>query len=260
MVRILIIAIVLFPVLKSNGQMLPYDSLKAAIEKEIQFIDSYNFSDVTEGDTDIESLVMSTSKKIVNLLSRNESSQLKTNPLHNLELATSYGDSLIRIYTFSLYSGGSRGSINYPIIQWKKPDGSFGAYNLSKKINSHFYEIIKLKSKYKNLFLVFGVERGNISHIYYTVFIMQFNKDYLILDYPALFGFSNITYVNSDLSFDERDQILKIELHDSFDIELPRDMGITQDEENKIYERIKQSFKDEWVSELRFDGIRFVRK
>lgn len=84
--------------LKTNGQKAAYDSLKMVLEKDLNFLHSYNFNDSTYENIDIEFEASRTAKNLVTLLSYNESKELKNNPLNNFRLTASYNDSLIRIF------------------------------------------------------------------------------------------------------------------------------------------------------------------
>ena len=140
-----------------------------------------------ENDTDIDSLINSTGSKLIEILKKQEIE----NP-DNLGIdCISSEDSIITIYTFSYNSGGTRGTINNPVIQWKKSDGSFGAYELFRGVEVSISDIYKLPSDDKDLYLLIGSEKG--SSIVYDAYaiVIQIKNDYLILDYPAFLNKSS---------------------------------------------------------------------
>lgn len=231
-------------------------------DKLNNFVNSINqLSEWTyENDADIDNLVFSTGNKLIEILK----SQKIENP-DNLGIdCISSKDSIISVYTFSYNSGGTRGTIHNPVIQWKKKDGSLGAYELypaNKKkfrgVEFSISEIYKLPSNNKKLYLLIGSEKG--SSIMYNAYaiVIQIKNNYLILDYPAFLNKSSGLKFNDYLEetiydiacidFDENKKELiiedlgkkdKVSLFDGSEIDVKKEKTL-----KLIYDENKSVFK-----------------
>jgi len=147
---------------------------------------------------DIDSLAKEVGHSLVQKLEKGPMANLDS--ISNLSVVASL-DSQVFIYTFAYESWGTRGTIHLPIVQWVKPDGSYGAYELfpqAKKrgftgIETHFQAIHKLPAEDQTLYLLVGKEEVDREYYLGHAMVIQVKGPYLILDYPA---------------FQERDPIL----------------------------------------------------
>lgn len=169
-------------------------------------------------------------------------------------------DGKIRLYTYSFHSGGTRGEVHLPIIQWKKSDGSWGAYELPYEM--HFYSIDKLKSE-RTLYLLSGMEKGSSRLFVAMDLVIRIKNDYLILDYPAFFNESSSLVFFDDTSsgdgsciacmeFDPKTQNISIQHLGEDD-----QVGIREKNSASFVAKIKQGTKS---CVFQFDGERFVKK
>lgn len=214
---------------------------------------------------DVDSLVKEIGKYAVTQLERQEVAVNEDEfNLHKL----SSKDSLLHIYTFSYNSHGTRGFVDNPIIQWKKSDGTYGAYELfpaDKKgffgLETSFYESHKLPAKNKNLYLLIGTQKG--SGILYAgvALVVEIKNDYLILDYPAFYNqyptLSYFDYIESG----ESDCIACIEFSPESNTISIVNLG-TEDRVGPMrnpYDLINKIGAVEEVFYV-FDGVQFVEK
>ena len=138
---------------------------------------------------DIDSLVSATGEELVRQLKKGRI-DLRDGP-DNID-QTASPDSLIRVYTFSYYSGGTAGVIYNPVLQWHRKDGSFGAHALFPAADTTFFgleceftELYKLPSPTKNLYLLLGSSRGNTFLLVTYALVVELKNDALYLNYPA---------------------------------------------------------------------------
>lgn len=99
----------------------------------------------------------------------------------------------------------------YPIIQWRRADGSWAAQPLystegewpnehTQGAKADFYEIHKLSSPNQELYLLLGVNSGTQFPAYLPFLVIGFDDDELVLDYPA---------------FEERHPLLEATVYDN---------------------------------------------
>ncbi len=182
-------------------------------------------------DQDIDSLVSNTGKILANYLTFNRLQHVDS--LVNLDVISSK-DSIITVYTFSYHSGGTRGRVHNPVIQWIKRDATLGSYELfpaNKKgffgLEVSFYEIHKLPTLDKKLYLLLGNERGSSKLLTAQALVIEIKNDSIILDYPAFYGTSStlgfFDYISENqvciacLNFDATNNLLYIEEIDEED-------------------------------------------
>jgi len=182
-------------------------SLKKKIESNLLALSEYN-ENIDYSYLDFDSLSAVTGKNLV--------SYLKNKPIYFNDRFSNFKkivskDSTINLYTFSYSSHGTRGDVGHPVIQWKKKDNTYGAYELfhsNKKgfcgLEVNFSEIHKLPSKNRNLYLLMGAEKGSTNLYLGVALVIEIKNDYLILDYPAFFDSSStlgfFDHVNTNAS------------------------------------------------------------
>lgn len=169
-------------------------------------------------------------------------------------------DGKIRLYTYSFHSGGTRGEVDLPIIQWKKSDDSWGAYELPYEM--HFYSIDRLESE-RTLYLLSGMEKGSSRLFVAMSLVIRIKNDYLILDYPAFFNESSSLVFFDDISsgdgdciacmeFDPKTQSISVEKLGNED-----EVGIWEKDAASIVQKLDKGAK---ACSFRFDGEKFVKK
>lgn len=243
----------------SNAQKLKQTEL--AIKKNIEKIENYTYRETP--DLDIDGLCFRTAQKTVKLLNKTKLTKSKAKAI-GLEISANNEKSGIIIVNFSYSSGGTRGNISHPIIQWKNKNGKLFAYNLSSKINCNFTSIEPLKSKNRNLFLLFGMEKGDGACEQSMVYAIEIKDDFLILDNPVFVNRPYLNLCNTNFDFDQKKQIL----YGSTMFEgADNRMKSSVENEQGEYSKSKKDndallklleFGDRKDVELKFDGTKFV--
>ena len=169
----------------SCGQLSAQKNATAVLIDQLATLNNWNYED----DLDIDSLVHATGSNLVQLLEQEVLHELDS--LDNFS-SNSSPDDCLHWYTFFYHSGGTSGYISNTVFQWKKSDGTYGAYAIypahpkSKlSLEMSFYESYKLPAKNKNLYLLIGNQKGSSRLEIGTALVVQLKNDYLILDYPA---------------------------------------------------------------------------
>ncbi|MBG8552551.1 hypothetical protein [Hymenobacter guriensis] len=219
----------------------------AELKKNIAQINSQG----EEGDGDV--LIEQTAKRLATYLKSHELSAAEANKL-GLELSVDSKDATqFRIYTFDYHSGGTRGQVNRPVMQWKNQAGKLFAY--APAIECGFYEIHKLNSLGRTMYLLLGQEQGSSRDMHYIAHVVAVNGDYLLLDTPAFDQRASLTLCNVTLEFDARQQVLRLDVTDfDFDYFQPED---------EPYQLLKQwgfiNLTETRTLALKFNGQRFVK-
>jgi hypothetical protein len=192
----------------SFGQVLQKSLLFNQIEKGIKQSNEYNY--INNGNFDVDSICSITSNRLVKLLKTKRLSIKEEKKLGLEYIQKTEDSSNIRIYHFGYSSGGSRGFVTYPIIQWTNRKGKIFAYNLSNYLHCRFIGIKKLKSNDKNLYILLGGEKAFNSCVSKIAYVIRIKGDYLILDYPAFKNRAYLNLCNAAFSFDEKSQTLTL--------------------------------------------------
>ena len=193
--------ITLSPCYQSYGQ----DANLADISNDLNRLSTWSYSSNNTFGPD--SLMFLTGKRLLKFSKRKVIEELDS--LDNFDRLSSK-DSKINVYGYSYTSGGSGGPVSRSVIQWKKNDGSYGAYELfptDKKgyngMETHFYEIYNLPIEDKALYLLIGIKGKSGRFVQGNALVIQIKNDYLILDYPAFMGKASYLYYHDDLSSGE---------------------------------------------------------
>lgn len=207
MKTIFLLTLLLFLSIISVGQKNNYQKkLTGQIKKNISFARSFVYAE--NSDYNIDSLCKVTANKVVNLMAGNNYSSIYYQNL-GLKLSAECKDkTAIKIYNFGYDCGGTRRLITHPVIQWKNADGKIFAYNLSSKINCDFFEIHRLKSQSRNLYLLIGVEAGDSNCYQGIAYVIEIKGDYLIVDNPIFVNRPYLNLCNREFEFDAKTQVL----------------------------------------------------
>lgn len=212
MSRIIIIAFSLFTncavCLSQDTTQLNFNALKQQLKPRLIFLEKYDYW--SNQDFDIDNYAKKTAVSLTKLFKQKflDSNNLKD--FKNLSLSAKSNDSLqVHIYSFGYNSGGSRGWITHPIIQWRDKNGIHHAYNLSQSINCRFFQIHKLTTNKGNLYLLIGSEKGNSSTVQNIAYVIKIDERNVFSNYKAFINRSYINLPNSELTFDDKTQTLK---------------------------------------------------
>jgi hypothetical protein len=129
-----------------------------------------------------------------------------------LETPVAAGDGHFKVYTIGYASGGTRGTVHIPVLQWKSAAGHLGAYRLHEECD--FTEVHKLASPGRTLYLLLGQEEGDMNAMKSEALVVELKGNYLLL-YKAAFGnYAPLVLHNVELSFNDHQQVLKLDLAD----------------------------------------------
>ncbi len=122
------------------------------------------------------------------------------------------GDAHLRVYTIGYASGGTRGTVHIPVVQWKSATGQLGAYRLHEECD--FTEVHKLASPGRMLYLLLGQEEGDMNAMKSEARVVELKGNYLLLDEAAFGSYTPLVLSNVELSFENRPQVLTLDLAD----------------------------------------------
>lgn len=165
-----------------------------------------------------------------------------------LKKTATYKDNLA-IYSFSYSSGGTRGNITCPIIQWKY-HGGITAGNVSAFLNCSFEKVIVL-DKLKNLYLLIGHEKGDGSCNESIAYVISIDKNELNLQYKAFEDHSYLKICNGEFTYDEVKKTLNFKLKDKTNKE---NLSDKFDPESNIYNAISSEYYTNKKFSLTFNG------
>lgn len=241
----------------------------AGIKKNISFARKYEYSKYP--DYDIDSLCKVTANKVVKLMTGHNYSTDYYKKLGLILSAESVGSkdkNALKIYNFGFDCGGTRRIITHPIIQWKNKQGKTFAYNFSSKINCDFYEIHKLKSPSRDLYLLIGTEAGDASCYQGVVYVIEIKGNYLILNNPVFVNRPYLNFCNREYDFDPKTQVLTSMLqHET----TPYPLASAVDDQGEyskdklanaqLVELIGEGYNSKpSIFYLKFDGHKFVKE
>ncbi|MEO5911333.1 MAG: hypothetical protein ABIP95_10620 [Pelobium sp.] len=236
------------------------------IKKNISFAKDYTYRE--QPDYDIDGLCLITGKKTASLMTGNNFSTVYYEKLGLSLSAESNDKQAIKIFNFSYPSGGTRGNVTHPIIQWKNASGKTFAYNFSTKINCEFYDIYPLKSTGRNLYLLIGAETGDGNCYQGIAYVIEIKSDYLLTDNAIFANRPYLNLCNREYDFDVKTQVLTSLLQDESSRN-PLDYALYNQEkysENKeaneeLAKLIQDGFNDENTTfNLKFNGNQFVKE
>lgn len=183
------------------------NALKLQVKTRLTFLEKYNYW--TNQDFDVDKYSEETSVLLTNLFKQKHIDSNSFKDFNNLSLSAKTNESLqVHIYNFGFNSGGSRGWITHPVIQWRDRNGVHYAYNLSMNINCRFNQIHKLTATTGSLYLLIGSEKGNSSTIQNIAYVIKIDENNIFSNYKAFINRSYINVPNSELSFNDKTQTL----------------------------------------------------
>ncbi|MFD1872532.1 hypothetical protein [Hymenobacter bucti] len=153
----------------------------------------------------------------------------------------------LKVFTYSCSSGGTRGTINQPVLQWQNAAGQRFAYACHEECD--FGKIYKLASPGRTLYLLLGQETGDTRCLTSQAYVVELRGNYLLLA-PA-FGTSPLLRLcNVEMDFDAAAQVLHLDLSDE---EVPE-----YNDENLAKVGFRRQASTKQLA-LKFSGGRFVK-
>ncbi len=172
------------------------------LSESLYSLDTMSYKDYAN-DINVDSIALVTGQKIIEILK--EQVIKLPDSITNFTSISSI-DSLIAVYTYSYSSGGTRGDIDIPVIQWRKKDGSYGVLGKIFGLEIMFYEIFKLPSSDKDLYMLIGNEKCDGRTFEAVAYVVQIEKNNLIVDYPAFLNQSPVLiYIDDVTSYSNDD-------------------------------------------------------
>lgn len=198
-------------------------------------------------------LIAQTAKQVATYLKSHELSAAEAKEM-GLYLAVDSKDAAhFRVYSFRFHSGGTRGSVTVPVMQWKNQAGKLFAY--APAMEYGFGEIHKLNSPGRTMYLLLGNEQGSGRCMQYIAYVVELKGNYLLLDTPIFDKSADLNFCDVPMEFDARQQVLRFDVTEfDFDYYEP------DDEPYRLLKRwgfISQTATKTLT--LKFDGQHFIK-
>jgi hypothetical protein len=167
----------------------------------------------TEGESEeIDQLLTKTTRQLVAYLGAHAVSAAAAKGL-GLALTVGPADAAsVRVYTFSYSSGGTRGTIHRPVVQWKNAAGQLRAYALHEECC--FNEIYPLPVASRALYLLLGMEKGDSQCDASEAFVFELTNNHLLLS-PAFGKTSSLLLCNAPMTYEAGKQTLRVDFDDN---------------------------------------------
>lgn len=164
----------------------------------------------TEGESDaFTNLVDATDRKLVAYLKTHEVSAAEAKTM-GLGYAESADANHLKVFTYDYSSGGTRGTIHRPVLQWKNAAGQLFAYSMDEECG--FAEIHKLASAGRTLYLLLGGEQGDSQCFVDQARVVELKGNYLLLTNTAFDKKPALRLCNVEMAFDPARQVLRLDL------------------------------------------------
>lgn len=183
----------------------------------------------TEGESEaIDHLLEQTTRQLMTYLGAHELSAAAAKNM-GLDVTTGPQDAArLKVYTFSFSSGGTRGTIDRPVLQWRSASGQLFAYAPDEECL--FSEIHKLATPGRTLYLLLGGEKGDSQCFAYEAYVIELKGNYLLLDKSAFGKSPSLLLCNAEMSFDASKQTLRIDFSNGEALDKTIDETIIQNE------------------------------
>jgi len=137
----------------------------------------------------------------------------------NLDLSAEAKDEAhLKVFTYYYDSGGTRGTVHRPVLQWQNAAGQRFAYAAHEECE--FTSIYKLVSPGRTQYLLLGQDKGSSNCIISVAYVIELKGNYLLVNSAAfdknarldaaITGSDSLILCNADLTFDARGQVLRI--------------------------------------------------
>jgi hypothetical protein len=124
---------------------------------------------------------------------------------------TASNDGRLNMVTYTYPSGGTAGTIHYPILQWEKADGTYGTdafYPIEDSkhfgFEVDFYDIQPLPYYEKDLYVLIGTQKGSSSYFSAYAVVIEVKDDSLMFDYPAFDDAYSVLIFGDDINDTEQ--------------------------------------------------------
>lgn len=255
-----LIIIVLFSFISCQiNENSDFEKLQKETKENLLFLDKYVVSE--KPDFNIDSFGILTAEKLVKLMTFTDSRKLNLKEYGNLEISAFTHDSFdIHIYNFYYYTGGSMGSRDYSVIQWKNKNNKLFAYHLTEALEWEYIEIYKLNSNSDNLFLLVGSTQVTANQYIGLAKVIQINDSNINLDYPSFVNKSEFEIWSNNLTFDTLTETLSFGLfEEESDQNLKMYDSVTYRKIFKVFEKNMEQDDDGcWLVKLKFNGNKFI--
>jgi len=168
-------------------------------------------SNGTEGESAaFDKLIATTGRRLVAYLKTHELTAAGAKDI-GLDYTESKGADHLKVVTYWYASGGTRGTIDQPVLQWQNAAGQRFAY--ACQVACAFDEIYKLASPGRTLYLLLGQEKEDNRCLTSQAYVVELKGNYLLLA-PA-FGTSPLLRLcNVEMDFEATEQVLHLDLSD----------------------------------------------
>jgi len=188
-------------------------SPKDQVKKDIAFLEDFNPIEYMEKDMDFDpdEFCQKAAENLVKYLKTDASENANPTEVGLKEPLKSDDSRKIKIYNFGYHSGGSRGWVSHPVVQWTNNLGKPAAFNLSAEINSSFTELYPLD---KDLYLLIGYERlmGACEHS--VAYVVKIDNNNLVLNYPAFGTGNQLSFCDVEYDYDATSKTLSGKIDD----------------------------------------------
>lgn len=166
----------------------------------------------TEGESeDFDKLTAATARQLVTYLKTHEVTAAGAKSL-GLDYAEAKGTDHLKAFSYSYASGGTRGTIHRPVLQWRNAAGQLFAYAMAEEAG--FYAMYPLASPGRALYLLLGGDKGDASCDMSQARVVELKGNYLLLDTPAFNKQPALNLCNVNFDFDAARQVLHLDLRD----------------------------------------------
>jgi hypothetical protein len=138
----------------------------------------------TEGEgAAFSNLMHTTPRRLVAYLKTHEVSAAEAKKL-NLDLSAAYKDAAhLKVFTYRYSSGGTRGTVHRPVLQWQNAAGQRFAYAVPEE--REFTEIHKLAGPGHAQYLLLGEDRGSGKCYLSVAYVIELQGNYLLINSAA---------------------------------------------------------------------------
>ena len=164
----------------------------------------------TEGESDdFDKLTATTARRLVTYLKAHEVMAAEAKGL-GLDYLDSKDAGHLKVFTYSYASGGTRGTIDRPVFQWRNAAGQLFAYALNEECG--FYEIHRLASPGRTLYLLLGGQKGDSNCLVGQAYVVELKGNYLLTDNVVFGKKTALNLCNVDMEFGDTTQVLHLDL------------------------------------------------
>jgi hypothetical protein len=160
----------------------------------------------TEGESSaFDSLTNVAPRRLVAYLKGHE---VRTEDLGVNLTADSYDAAHLKVFIYSYSSGGTRGTIHKPVLQWQNAAGQHFAYAINEECE--FTEVYKLASPGRTLYLLLGQETANSYTEISEALVVELKGNYLLLNNAAFGKEPSLSVDHAKMTFNDSQQALQL--------------------------------------------------